>query len=96
MFPQILLKSENNQVSKNISSNCCNTVKANASPLINTKDETITNVTNKPLKSFGGIDNCYKKTRRKTFRNESTTKSSEYARKVTDCKVVRKGVDKDI
>ena len=98
LFTQNQSKCENNQVSKNISSNGCNTVKANASPLVNTQDESkiITNVTNKPLKSSGGIDNCYKKKRRKTFRKDSPTKSSEYARKVTDCKVVRKDVDKDI
>ena len=43
------------------------------------------------------MDDCHKKKRSKRFKKNSSTKSSEYARKVSECEVMRNSiVDKDI
>ena len=91
LFRQIPMKDENNQVSNYNSPKACNTVQANASTIVNTqvKNKTLTNGSSKLVESSEGIDDCHKKKRRKRAKKNSSAKSSEFARKVSECEVMR-------
>ena len=99
LFPQIPTKGENNQVSKHTSPKVCNTVQANASTIVNTqvKNKTLTNGSSKLMESSEGIDDCHKKKRSKRVKKNSSAKSSEFARNVSECEAMRNdNVKKDI